>query len=147
MYTRPTTTATADWLARALRIPSLAHAEWAARGVALLPLGHRYDAVRIPAEVLLSAHPEPLPDALGPVVLDPYALRFYALVPPGTTHTWRSPLARCLGRGAWIGVPHVERTQPPGLHWIAPMETAGDLCSPAMLSDLLSKGRDQPVSP
>ncbi|MEN8649622.1 hypothetical protein ABCR94_02955 [Streptomyces sp. 21So2-11] len=151
MHTRTTTTsatpnATADWLARALRIPSVAHAEWAERGVALLPLGERYDAVRIPAEVMRAARPDPLPDILGPVVLDPYASHFYALVPPGTTHSWRSPLARCLGRGAWLGVPHVERTQPPGLHWVAPMETAGALCSPTALSDLISKGHDQLTS-
>ncbi|MFJ7998286.1 hypothetical protein ACIQ7D_14220 [Streptomyces sp. NPDC096310] len=57
----------------------------------------------------------------GPVVCHP-GIWFYALVPAGTTETWRSPDAVVLGRGVWLGVPRLDSTLPvpPLPYWAVP---------------------------
>lgn len=82
----------------------------------------------------------------GPVIHDPRG-EFYALVPPQTTETWSSPLARCLGRGAWVGVPRVDQNALQfGPYWSVPMERAGELCSPIAVAELVRLGHERLTS-
>ncbi|WP_244317934.1 hypothetical protein [Streptomyces chryseus] len=125
-----------------------AQMEWSNQRVAMLPLGSRFDAVRMPVEIVHAAAASSdwqtvsgfLAETLnGPVIHDPYAW-YYALVPPRTTVTWTSPFSRCVGRGAWLGVPRTDRLTPRGPYWAVPMERAGDLCSPAAVAALVQLG-------
>ncbi|WP_274561990.1 hypothetical protein [Streptomyces spiramyceticus] len=138
----------ADWLARAHKTSSVAAREWASDLVAMLPLGNRFDAVRIRPEVVQAAASsddwrtisEFLTDVIdGPVIHDPFTW-YYALVPPQTTETWRSPLARCIGRGSWLGVPRTDRRTSYRPYWAVPMARAGDLCSPIAVAELIHLG-------
>lgn len=148
-----TNSAIATWLACTLKAPDAAHQEWTDNHVAMLPLGVRFDAVRIPAQLIHAAAGTSEPNVLGgflaevlgagPVIHDPQAW-FYALVPPRTTATWRSPLARCLGRGSWLGVPRVSDDEAgAGPYWAVPLMAAGELCTPHEVAELLVVGRDR----
>ncbi|MBT2401467.1 hypothetical protein [Streptomyces sp. ISL-100] len=147
-----TDAAIADWLARAHKFPLRAHAEWAERSVAMLPLGRRFDAVRIHAGIVHAAAGSEDREAVagflgellhGPVIHDPHG-EFYVLVPPQTTETWSSPLARCLGRGSWMGVPRTGQAHLSfGPYWAVPMERAGDLCSPHAGAELVRLGHQR----
>lgn len=116
----------------------------------MLPLGGLFDAVRLPAEVVHAAAASEdhenvaayLAEVLdGPVIHDPCTW-YYALVPPQTTATWRSPFARCIGRGSWVGVPPTDRCAPLrfGPYWIVSMAHAGDLCSAVSVTKLIRIG-------
>ncbi|WP_041983690.1 hypothetical protein [Streptomyces sp. AcH 505] len=144
----PMETATSRWLASLLRDPETARIDWQDGRPAMLPLGAAFDAVRMPQELVHAMAASSVEDAVtstlaeildGPVIRDPHSW-FYALVPPQTTETWLSPLATVLGRGAWLGVPRVDRTAPPGVHWAVPPVQVGSLCTPPVVAELLRVG-------
>lgn len=155
MYTRSDTdTAIANWLACTLDVPAVARQEWQDDAVAMLPLGGLFDAVRMPAVTVHAAAGSDdwafvarfLAEILdgGPVVHDPFSW-YYALVPPQTTETWRSPFATCIGRGAWLGVPRTSRTtlETSAPYWSVPMQGAGDLNSPQGVAELIRIGHER----
>ncbi|MFF4750516.1 hypothetical protein ACWD5R_17885 [Streptomyces sp. NPDC002514] len=111
--------------------------DWA-HDVVLLTAGIAWDAVRLPYTVLdPDADVGTPPDAMrvtlkrlrlaGPVFCDPYRDCLYVMVPPGTDRGWPSRLVdagvECLGRngrlGHYVGVPVLDRTEPPGPYWLA----------------------------
>lgn len=129
--------------------------------MALLPLGTLFSAVRIPGEVIqavafsteLGTIDAFLKDALteGPVICDPYANRYYALVAGSSSSAWR-PMARdrltrqidCLGRGAYLGVPRPDAVEFTGRetpsYWSVPMPSAAVLCDLLDVVQLISTG-------
>ncbi|MEU3507712.1 hypothetical protein ABZ733_07250 [Streptomyces longwoodensis] len=133
-----------------------ARAQWAEHGLAMLPLGGLMSAVRIPAALVqaLARTVQPpamdafLADALdgGPVVCSMHGgWRYYALVPGRMPRTWHDMAARwqgedvdCLGRGAYLGVPPVDRTGydrgTRASYWSVPMESLGALCDPLVVA-------------
>ncbi|GHH32609.1 hypothetical protein [Streptomyces candidus] len=138
----------ANWLAHAHADPPTAHHDWQARTLTVLPLGVRFDAVRIPADVLYAAILNVRPAGVsrlldqllgGPVVQDADRW-FYPLVPVGRADRWQSRAARYLGRGAWLGVPQVDQVAPPGAYWAVPMQEPGRLCDLARVAELVAVG-------
>lgn len=139
-----------EWLARAHDDPATVHREWMDRRLAVLPLGRRFDAVRIPVEVLDAAlgglrglRPAAVAPLLeqvlrGPVIQDD-ARWFYPLVRVGGAVRWRSHAARYLGQG-WLGVPQVDQVAPPGTYWVAPVREPGSLCDLARVAELVEVG-------
>ncbi|MFE7134293.1 hypothetical protein ACFVIM_25885 [Streptomyces sp. NPDC057638] len=144
---RPPAQACADWLASAHDHPTAVWDAWC-EGPAILPLGRLFDAIRISAATVhaaadATAHGEVaavLARLRGPVVRDPWQDRYYALVPPQTTETWPTGYARCLGRGAWLGVPVPGLDTRHGLIWRVPMPWPGVLCHPRDVADLVQAG-------
>ncbi|MBT2510131.1 hypothetical protein J7I98_30595 [Streptomyces sp. ISL-98] len=146
-----TDTAITNWLARTLDVPAVARQEWQDGAVAMLPLGGLFDAVRMPAVTVHAAAGNDdrafvarfLAEILdgGPVIHDPFSW-YYALMPPQTSETWRSPFATCIGRGAWLGVPRTDRTalETGGPYWSVPMQDAGVLGSPEAVAELIRIG-------
>ncbi|MYZ36663.1 MULTISPECIES: hypothetical protein [unclassified Streptomyces] len=142
-----------DWLASSSRLPGKAHDHWYRQGrPALLPTGVIFDAVRMPAVLVHaavgSAEPDSVAGELSKILKGPVIAEtgwYYALVPPRTTETWRSPLAVVRGRGAWLTVPRVDHTKPrhSGCHWSVPVEQVGKLCDPAGAAELLQVGRER----
>lgn len=141
-------TAVSRWLASSLGDPSSALQDWQDGRPAIVRSGVKFDAVRMPQELVHAAAASSAGDVIaatlaeildGPVIRDPYSW-FYALVPPQTTETWLSPRATVLGRGAWLGVPRVDRTAPPGVHWAVPPVRVGWLCTPTAVAELLHVG-------
>lgn len=132
------------WLYAAATSREVAASEWAGQGVALLTAGTMWDAVRVPYAVLdpnLERDTAPARRRLnelqlaGPVFCDPYRLYLYVLVPPSTDRQWPSTLAPagvvCLGGTRsyihHVGVPRLDRTAPPGPHWLTPPDGTGRL--------------------
>ncbi|MFJ4921096.1 hypothetical protein [Streptomyces sp. NPDC088725] len=144
-------TPAARWLASSLTQPAVAGQDWRDGRPAILRTGIVFDAVRMPQE-LVHAAVRGTADATvaaalaatlrGPVIRDP-GVWYYALVPPKTTENWRSLLATVRGRGSWLGVPRPDRTAPPGIHWSVPPETAGRVCCPDAVAELLRLGRQR----
>ncbi|MFJ2739309.1 hypothetical protein ACIO3O_06535 [Streptomyces sp. NPDC087440] len=132
----------ADWLAHTSDEPASAHAEWAERGVAVLPLGRRFDAVRV-SGVLVRAALAANAVAHRPLILDPHSDTYYALVPPQTTETWTCAFGTCLGRGAWLGVPHPERAAAPGPHWTSPVRELPPVGTAPGVRVLIERGRQE----
>ncbi|PKV83399.1 hypothetical protein [Streptomyces sp. TLI_146] len=95
-----------DWLASAHRLPSQARREFDV-GIVLLPTGEKFDAIRLPAEVVHAAAGGDAPEAVGAflaetlengaVIHDAYGVGvcYYALVPPGTGDNWRTGRTGC----------------------------------------------------
>ncbi|MER7050038.1 hypothetical protein [Streptomyces jumonjinensis] len=146
-----TDTALGIWLAEALDAPHETVHDWRTGRHAMLPTGRRFDAVRIPIELVHAAAgtvahftiAEHLTAALdGPVIYDPNHW-YYALVPPGTTDAWTCGLARCLGRGAWLSVPRTDLTEHTHLHWCVSMNAPGHLCDPATVAALIEHGHER----
>jgi hypothetical protein len=142
------TISVSGWLARAHADPPTAHREWQDQLLTVLPLGVRFDAVRIPVEVLyaaiLNVRPagvSPLLEQLlgGPVIQDADRW-FYPLVPVGPAARWRSRTAAYLGFGCWLGVPQVDQLASPGAYWAVPMREPGRLCDLARVAELVSVG-------
>ncbi|MBO0918090.1 hypothetical protein [Streptomyces laculatispora] len=126
--------------------------EWRERPFAMLPCGSLFAAVRIPSSVVRAAaggegqDPDQfLADALmgGPVICDRYAALYYALVPASAVRLWAVPDTVCLGRGAEVGVPRpgVSAADTARVYWSVPMDSAGELCSPAAVSQTVMVGR------
>ena len=145
--------AIARWLTSTTRHPDIAETDWASGRPAILRTGIIYDAVRMPMELVHSAVRSTTPDAVsgalaealdGPVVCHP-GQWYYALVPPGTCEVWRSPVAAVRGRGGWLGIPRVDRTQPAPVdpYWAVPVERIDRLCLPAAVAELLRVGRER----
>ncbi|MFE7128973.1 hypothetical protein [Streptomyces sp. NPDC057617] len=143
-------TAIAEWLVTGSKEPEGAFRTWRTGRYAMVPTGTAFDAVRMPQELVHAAvgswDPEVVAGALseildGPVIRDPDAW-IYALVPPRTTETWRSPHAVVRGRGAWLAMPRTDLIHPTQsrIYWAVPVDTVGQLCSPADVADLLRVG-------
>jgi hypothetical protein len=150
-----------QWLLSAHPSPRHARAEWIRHGVVVLPLGALFSAVRIPGRLVqgLAASTDPadvdtfLADAFdgGPVICDVQGPRYYALVPasaPRTWHAaaddWRRDDVECLGRNAYLGVPHPSATQfqarGVASYWSVSMAAVGDLCAPLAVARLIAAG-------
>lgn len=148
-------TAIAEWLAGAHPIPGQVRAEWWAQGVALLPLGNRFAAVRMASDVVHAAVGSEdrgdvavsLGELLGGSIL--YDRRvvggtYYALVQPHAGLVWAyEDVATCLGHGTYLGVPRLDRQQPPGTYWLIPPRYEGDLCPPRAIISLVRAGRER----
>ncbi|MFI1890678.1 hypothetical protein [Streptomyces jumonjinensis] len=140
------------WFAEALDDPADALTAWREGSHALLPAGRRFDAVRIPVELIHAAAGGAEHDTVaeylavldGPSICDP-ARWYYALVPPRTTETWTCGLASCLGRGSWLTVPRPDATEHTvaGLHWCVPMEYPARLCAPGAVAALIERGHER----
>ncbi|AYA18550.1 hypothetical protein DCW30_05965 [Streptomyces alfalfae] len=146
------TTALSEWLARAQDGPDHARAEWKTSGVALLPLGRRFDAVRMPEPLVHAAlDTQFLTEAaeglarrlLGPVIYDGRTMggTYYALMQPYAARYWpHDDKAPWLGLGTYLGVPRLDRTEPPGTHWVVPPQAVGRLCPVALVGQLVAAG-------
>lgn len=142
------------WLQAGLREPSEAAQAWARGDVALLPLGVRFAAVRIPDRMAYAAaaskEPAEVAEFLaqvlddGPVICDPRHCRYYVLVPASCAVRWDHAEAECLGRGWHLGVPRVDAVGPDvpwwGSYWAVPMPSAGVLCDPDLVAELVVHG-------
>lgn len=142
-----------NWLARAHPNPGQAHTEWREHHIALLPLGRTFSVIRIPERLVrasldttdLNRTASLLADRLqGPVIRDsrPMGTPYYALI------QWHSGLVwdgdedtPCLGDGAYMGVPRLDRVTPPGPYWLVPPRDADDLCRPEMVRALIREAR------
>ncbi|GGP77402.1 hypothetical protein GCM10010278_64810 [Streptomyces melanogenes] len=143
-----------DWLASAHHIPAQARREFDV-GIALFPTGEKFDAIRLPAEVVHAAASSEDPDIIatflaealkaGAVIHDAYGVGvwYYALVPPGTYADWRTPGAECLRPGTWLGVPRLDLTTRPGPHWALPPRAIGSVCTAHAVADLVASGQDK----
>lgn len=132
--------------------------EWEEHSLALLPCGALFTAVRIPSFLVQAAAGSDQQDSVdrylaaelvgGPVICNRHADQYYALVPASTVRRWNAPGAVCLGTGQELGVPR------PGLggadgawvYWSVPMDSAGELCSPAAVAQIVTVGRYRSVA-
>ncbi|RDG34542.1 hypothetical protein [Streptomyces corynorhini] len=137
------------WLASSTEHPERAYEDWKRGTPAVLRTGVRFDAVRMPPQLvhaaLGTATADDLPAALkgqldGPVIAD-WATCYYALVPVGTCAAWREPVGTMRGAGGWVGVPRLDQRGPDGVHWITPAAAPGHLCRPDYVAALLHRGR------
>ncbi|WP_408050527.1 hypothetical protein [Streptomyces sp. HO565] len=147
--------AIAEWLARADRDPERVRREWATQGVALVPLGERFAAVRMAAHVVHSALRTDDRDGVavalgeslgGSVIYDRRVAggTYYALIQAHTALVWAyDDIASCLGLGTYLGVPRLDRQQPPGTYWVVPPRYEGDLCAPRAITALVKEGRER----
>jgi len=146
-----------DWLAHAHPSPEQARAEWSSHGVALLPLGERFASVRMPRDVVHAAVGSEDPGRVatilsawlgGPVIYDHRATgpTYYALIQWHAGLAWEyDDTAPCLRGDTYMGVPRIDRRQPPRTHWVVAPRHEGDLCKPQAVRDLLEAGRQQLV--
>ncbi|MFJ2962463.1 putative ATP-grasp-modified RiPP [Streptomyces collinus] len=142
-----------EWLARTHPDPGRVWTEWATQGVALLPLGRRFAAVRMPSEIVHAAVRSEDPDRVGAelggllgggIIFDRRVAggTYYALVDGHAGLAWVDDDAvTCLGRGTYLGVPRIDRRQPPGTYWVVPPRHESELCSSRAVLDLLGAGR------
>jgi hypothetical protein len=141
-----------EWLATAHPEPERPAREWGHYGMALLPLGTSFAAVRLGGDLVQAAlgpaHPDHRARVLaelldGPIIYDPWRGRqgtYYALVPWPEQDEWRHGVhAERLGPDVYLGVPRLDRTEPPGPHWAAAPRYSGDLCCPQSLSALVTR--------
>lgn len=151
------------WLLSTTKTPQKARQEWTDHGVAVLPLGGLMSTVRMPGRLVLAVAGGRCPsgevdDFLeefldgGPVICDPRSRVYYVLVPGSMPRSWKDAAdewrgieADCLGRGVYLGVPRVDRTEfDPAVYasyWSVPMASAGELCSPLLVARLIAAGR------
>lgn len=130
------------WLAHAQAALELAWREWQEGGVALLPLGEAFVAPRLPEALVYAAvgtaELEEVAERLeqrlqGPVIFDGRSMggTYYALMERRDRLVWRhQDVAPLLGRGTYLGVPRLDRREPPGTYWAVPPRFTGDLCTP-----------------
>ncbi|MFJ1580433.1 hypothetical protein [Streptomyces sp. NPDC088182] len=143
------------WLASSVPSSDFAFSEWQYGRPAVLRTGVRFDAVRMPVQLVHAATgstaPEPevvggfLAEILdGPVICHP-GQWYYALVPPGTAEIWRSEWAVVRSIGAWLGVPHPDCTapKPVSVYWAVPITEPGALCSAEAVATLLRLGHSR----
>lgn len=75
-------------------------------------------------------------------------------MPSGRSRPWRcscasccrgpsSDTAPCLYGDTYLGVPRLNRLEPPGTYWVVPPRYDGDLCSPQLVRELVDAGRRQ----
>ncbi|QUI32421.1 hypothetical protein H9W91_17305 [Streptomyces alfalfae] len=155
--TQETRRALSNWLAHAQDGSEQAWLEWETSGVALLPLGRRFNAVRMPEPLVYAALDTTEPQEVarfltqvlaGPVIYDGRTMggTYYALVEPreqtDEPRAWKHEgAAPLLSDGTFLGVPRLDRTQPPGTHWIVRPAFEGDLCSERWVAAFVAKGR------
>ncbi|WP_239072119.1 hypothetical protein [Streptomyces bauhiniae] len=133
-----------DWLAGAHAYPGQVRREWARCGLALLPLGFRFDAVRIPGDLVHAAVGSlAAGDALdGPVIHDVRTLgaTYWALVPHQDDWTG-DPDTPLLSHGTYLGVPDLTVTGPPGSFWVTTPRRRHHLCRAEEVLALIACGR------
>jgi hypothetical protein len=134
------TIAAREWLAQADTIPEHAETWWdsSPEGLAILPMGRLFDAIALPTAVAARVLGAPGTD--GPTIRDDGTGIVYILVPPGTSSTWASGLAPCLGTTHYLSVPAVTRRTQPGPYWLTPPDGSGHLTDPTVLAELLEAG-------
>jgi hypothetical protein len=144
-----------EWLARAHPVPEQAKAEWAGQGVALLPLGHRFAAVRVTESLVHAALDSSDPDIVaevlslrlrGPVIHDHRSAgpTYYVLIHWHAGMVWEyGSSAPCLQGDTYLGVPHLDRREPPGTYWVVPPRYEGDLCMPQAVRELIDSAHRQ----
>lgn len=132
-----------------------ARGQWAEHGLAMLPLGGLMSAVHVPAALVQALAHTVQPRGLdvflaerlegGPVACAMHGgWRYYLLVPGRTPRTWHKEAVRwhkpgvgVLGRGAYLGVPPVDRTEynagTRDSYWSVPMASLGELCDPLVV--------------
>ncbi|WP_369169651.1 hypothetical protein AB5J49_17995 [Streptomyces sp. R28] len=144
-----------EWLAGAHPVPEQARAEWSSQGVALLPLGRRFAAVRLDGYLVHAAlgsdDPGTVTEALterlrGPVIHDHRTSgpTYYALVQWHAGLAWDyGETAPCLQGDTYLGVPRIDRREPPGTYWVVLPRYDGDLCRPQAVRELIDAGREQ----
>ncbi|MFH0176306.1 hypothetical protein ACIA6D_12925 [Streptomyces cacaoi] len=139
-----------------------ARQEWEKYRLAVLPLGTLFSAVRLPGCLVPTVVGSGIPSGevdrflsmalhSGPVICDPHGQRYYALVPADMPHAWRRAAerwrtqgVRCLGQGAYLGLPRVDVDQPSmatASYWSVPMASAATLCVPLDVAQLIGGGR------
>ncbi|MFF8994070.1 hypothetical protein ACF09H_29920 [Streptomyces sp. NPDC014983] len=152
-----------DWLLKAARNRQTAAAEWGHQGVALLTAGRVWDVVRAPYTVLTptfdrNAAPGELRRRVlelrvpGAVFCAYYRPHLYVLVPPGADRHWPHrdcpPGVECLGAAQtymhYIGVPRLDRTEPPGPFWLIPPDHRRRLADPEQLYAALRACTERP---
>lgn len=143
----------AEWLTREHPVPKQVWTEWATHGVALLPLGKRFAAVRMTTDVVhaavdsgRSAEVAPALRELlsGPIVYDRrvVGVTYYALIQRNTEFIWdHEDVAPCLGEGIYLGVPRIDRREPPGTYWVTAPRYPGDLCTSQAVAALVEAGQ------
>ncbi len=145
-----------SWLLSATKARDRARMEWHEVGVTMLPCGVLFSAVRITERLVHAACGTDQTEVVnaylahtllgGPAIHDPRRARYYTLVPAGAAAKWRSVRdAEGLGRGCYLGVPRPDLTtyDPQAWHpyWSVPMLSAGGLCGPEAVSQLVAFGR------
>ncbi|WP_051827475.1 hypothetical protein [Streptomyces bicolor] len=147
-----------EWLARAHPAPQQACSEWSDQGVALLPLGRLFAAIRVPADLVYAAvgseDSAQVADILrmwlrGPVIHDHRSVgpTYYALIQWHAGLVWDyGEHAPCLHGDTYLGVPRIDRREPPGTYWVVPPRFEGDLCRPQAVRELIDAGRRQIAS-
>lgn len=148
--------AVATWLLSATEARDRARMEWQEDGVTMLRCGTLFSAVRITERLIHAAADTGETDAVnthlaqallgGPVIHDPRQARYYALVPASTATRWPSTRdTEGLGRGCYLGVPRPSLTthDPQAWHpyWSVPMPSAGELCAPDAVAQLVALAR------
>ncbi|GGQ02441.1 hypothetical protein ACFFKE_28135 [Streptomyces mutabilis] len=145
--------AIAQWLAQTDPNPERIRREWAAQGVALVPLGERFAAVRMAAYIVHAAVrtadkagvATALGELLGGSIIHDRRVgggTYYALIQGHAGLVWAyDDLASCLGHGTYLGIPRLDRQQPPGTYWVVPPRFDGDLCAPRDITALMREGR------
>lgn len=144
-----------EWLARAHPVPDQARSEWANQGVALLPLGRRFAAIRLAGSLVHAALGSEDADLVaemlalrlsGPLIHDHRVAgpTYYALIQWHAGLVWDySDEAPCLHGDTYLGVPRIDRREPPGTYWAVPPRFDGDLCRPQAVRDLINAGLQQ----
>ncbi|KUN14774.1 hypothetical protein AQJ11_44130 [Streptomyces corchorusii] len=149
-----------SWLLLSAASADTSRTEWDRTGIALLHCGALLSVIRMSTELVEAAagsnEPGSVRDFLeaalfgGPVFVDVYTARYYALVPASAADRpeWRerrhAPHAEILGRGSYVGVPRPGLDEPHSGHfsyWCVPMHGPADLCDPDAVSQLVAHGR------
>jgi putative ATP-grasp target RiPP len=142
-----------EWLAKTHPDPKRVWEEWATQGVALLPLGERFAAVRMASEIVHAAVRSEDQNRVatelggllgGGIIFDRRVAggTYYALVAGHAGLTWaQDDVVTCLGHGTYLGVPRIDRRQPPGTYWVVPPRHKGALCPSRSVLGLLEAGR------
>ncbi|MGA6154414.1 hypothetical protein ACPEIC_13840 [Stenotrophomonas sp. NPDC087984] len=104
-----------------------------------LPVGEWWDAIRAPASIGERAL-EVLGEATGAVIAD-YA-QMYWLITAGSAQYWRRlPQVQALSGApiSYIGIPSIDRTTGPNLHWRVPFGQGPYLTNSAILRGALAQ--------
>jgi hypothetical protein len=144
-----------EWLTRAADDPNRAHREWRAQGVTLLRCGHSFAAVRIPAALVRTAIGTSSPvfiaaalpfDLGGPVIHHTPESPYYALIQWHAGLVWDGEDdTPCLAVDTYLGVPSLDRTDPPGPHWAVAPRFEADLCRPSTVRRFIARARAKTV--
>ncbi|RFU85177.1 hypothetical protein DY218_18630 [Streptomyces triticagri] len=145
------------WLLSAASDRRTALREWSTTGIAMVRCGGIFAALRVPADIIHAAAGTDDPAGIdcylsnalrGPVLVDRFARRYYALVPSSTARCPElsaalGPGVECLGTNSFLGVPHPTRPHPGATpsYWCVPAKVPGPLCSPGAIVKVVNRGR------